>query len=156
MYNRIIVPIDGSKPADKALDHTIRLARSISVDGRLNKIEIIILSIIPDLPATLGFEPPRRSIKTGEVISFSEYVNEMYELKRLNAIKLVSARKKEYESHRTKDDDFTLREEVIVGKGNSISDTILEFANKETSRFVSDRQYGVKWDIKAQNIRKCI
>jgi nucleotide-binding universal stress UspA family protein len=131
MYDRIIVPIDGSKPADKALDHTIRLARSISVDGRLNKIEIIILTIIPDLPGTLGFEPPRRSIRTGEVISFSEYVNEMYELKRLNAIKLVTARKKEYESHRTKDDDFTLREEVIVGKGNSISDTILEFAIKE-------------------------
>ena len=97
MYNKIIVPVDGSKPADKALDHTIRLARSISVDGRLNKIEIIILSVIPDLPATLGYEPPRRSIKTGEVISFLEYINEMHELKRSNAIKLVSARKKGYE-----------------------------------------------------------
>ena len=101
-----------------------------------NKIEIIILSVIPDLPATLGFEPPRRSIKTGEVISFSEYVNEMYELKRSNAIKLISARKKEYESHRTKDNDFTLREEVLVSQGNSISDTILEFANKEKADLI--------------------
>ncbi len=106
MYKKIIVPVDGSKPADKALDHAIHLAKSISVNGSLNKIEIIILSVIPDLPATLGFEPPRRSIKTGEVISFSEYVNEMYELKRSNAIKLVSARKKEYESYRTKDNRF--------------------------------------------------
>ena len=134
MYKRIIVPIDGSKPADKALDHTIHLAKSISVNGSINKIGIIILSVIPDLPATLGFEPPRRSVKTGEVISFSEYINEMHKLKRLNAIKLVSARKKEHESYRTKDNDFTLREEVLVGHGNSTSDTILEFANKEKAK----------------------
>ena len=136
MYNKIIVPVDGSKPADKALDHTIRLARSISVDGRLNKIEIIILSVIPDLPATLGYEPPRRSIKTGEVISFLEYINEMHELKRSNAIKLVSARKKGYEWRRTTGNDFTLREEVLVIQGNSISDTIIEFANKEKADLI--------------------
>jgi nucleotide-binding universal stress UspA family protein len=130
------VPIDGSKPADKALDHAIHLAKSISVDSHPNKIEIIILSVIPDLPATLGFELPRRSIKTGEVISFSEYVNEMYELKRLDTIKLVSARKKEYESYRTKDKDFILREEVLVSKDNSISDTILGFANKERADLI--------------------
>ena len=77
MYKRIIVPIDGSKPADKASDHTICLTKSISVDGSINKIEIIILYVIPELPATLGFEPPRRSILTWEVISFSEYTSEM-------------------------------------------------------------------------------
>ena len=130
------MPIDGSKPADKALDHAIHLAKSISVDSHPNKIEVIILSVIPDLPATLGFESPRRSIKTGEVISFSEYVNEMYELKRLDTIKLVSARKKEYESYRTKDKDFILREEVLVSKDNSISDTILGFANKERADLI--------------------
>ena len=119
MFNKIIVPVDGSKPADKALDHTIHLAKSISVNGSINKIGIIILSVIPDLPATLGYKPPRRSIKTGEVISFSEYINEMHELKRSNAIKLVSARKKGYESHITTGNDFTLREEVLVSHGNS-------------------------------------
>ena len=136
MYKRIIVPIDGSKPADKALDHAIHLAKSISVDSHPNKIEIIILSVIPDLPATLGFESPRRSIKTGEVISFSEYVNEMYELKRSNAIKLISARKKEYESQRTKDNNFALRDEVLASHGNSISDTILEFGKKEKADLI--------------------
>ena len=58
MYKKIVVPVDGSKPADKALDHAIHLAKSISVDGSFSKIEIIILFVIPDLPATLGFEPP--------------------------------------------------------------------------------------------------
>ena len=108
MYKRIIVPIDGSKPADKALDHAIHLAKSISVDSHPNKIEIIILSVIPDLPATLGFESPRRSIKTGEVISFSEYVNEMY-----NENTLI-ARKKEYESQRTKDNNFALEMKFLL------------------------------------------
>ena len=102
MYKKIVVPVDGSKPADKALDHVIHLAKSISVNGSFSKIEIIILFVIPDLPATLGFEPPMKSLRTGEVISFSEYVSEMHELKRSNAIKLISARKKKYESHRIK------------------------------------------------------
>jgi len=144
MYNKIIVPIDGSKPADKALDHTVHLAKSISVKGSINKIEIIILFVIPDLPATLGFEPPRRSIKTGEVISFSEYLNEMYELKRSDAIKLLSARKKGYESHGTKDNELILREEVLVSQGNSISDTILDFAKKEKAELIVVGNIGLR------------
>jgi nucleotide-binding universal stress UspA family protein len=58
MYNKTIVPIDGSKLADKALDHAIHLAKSVSVDSCLNEIEIIILPVIPDLHATVGFESP--------------------------------------------------------------------------------------------------
>ena len=136
MYKKIVVPVDGSKPADKALDHAINLAKSISAKGSLNKIEIIILFVIPDLPATLGIESPRRSIKTGEVISFPEYVNELHELKRSNAINLLHARKMEFESHITKSNAFTLRDEVLVSHGNSISDTILEFANKEKADLI--------------------
>ena len=60
----------------------------------------------------------------------------MHELKRSNAIKLVSARKKGYESRRTTGNDFTLREEVLVIQGNSISDTIIEFANKEKADLI--------------------
>ena len=56
MYKKIIIPVDGSKPADKALEHAIQLARSISVNGSFGKIEIIILLVIPDFPATLGIE----------------------------------------------------------------------------------------------------
>ena len=48
----------GSKLADKALDHAIHLAKSVSVDSRLNEIEIIILPVIQDLHATVGFESP--------------------------------------------------------------------------------------------------
>lgn len=136
MYKKIVVPVDGSKPADKALDHAIHLGKSISINGSFSKIEIIILFVIPDLPATLGFEPPMKSLRTGEVISFSEYVSEMHELKRSNAFKLISARKKKYESHRIRDDNFTIRAEVLVSQGKSISDTILKFANKEKANLI--------------------
>ena len=134
MYKKIIVPLDGSKPADKALDHTMDLTKSISANSSFGKIEIIILSVIPDLPATLGFETTMRSRKTGEVISFSEYVKEIHELERSNAIKLLSARKEKYESLRI--DNFTIRTEVVVSQGNSISDTIINFANKEKADLI--------------------
>jgi hypothetical protein len=49
IYKKLVVPVDGSKPADKALDHVIHLAKSISVNGSFGKIEIIIISVIPDL-----------------------------------------------------------------------------------------------------------
>jgi nucleotide-binding universal stress UspA family protein len=48
MYRKILVPIDGSKPADKALDHAINLVKSISVSSD-SKTELI-LYVIPDLP----------------------------------------------------------------------------------------------------------
>jgi nucleotide-binding universal stress UspA family protein len=136
MYKKLVVPVDGSKPADKALDHAIHLVKSVSVNNSFGKIEIIIISVIPDLPATLGFESPRKSRRTGEAISYSEYIIEMYELKRSNTINLLSARKKKYESHLTRDNNFTIRVEVLVSQGNSVSDTIIKFANKEKANLI--------------------
>jgi nucleotide-binding universal stress UspA family protein len=127
MYKKILVPIDGFKPADKALDHAINLLKSISVIGD-NKNELIILYVIPDLPVPLGFEKPMRSFKTGKVISLSDYIKEMHESMRLSAVKMLSERKKKYESNIN---NATIRAEVIIGHGLSISNTIIEFADKE-------------------------
>jgi len=60
----------------------------------------------------------------------------MYELKRSNTIYLLSARKKKYESHLTRDNNFTIRVEVLVSQGNSVSDTIIKFANKEKANLI--------------------
>jgi nucleotide-binding universal stress UspA family protein len=136
MYKKLVVPVDCSKPADKALDHAMHLTKTISVNNSFGKIEIIIISVIPYLPATLGFESPRKSRRTGEVISYSEYIIEMYKLKRSNTIYLLSARKKKYESHRTGDNNFIIRVEVLVSQGNSVSDTIIKFANKEKANLI--------------------
>ena len=40
---------------------------------------VTILFVIPDLPVPLAFETPMKSLKTGEVISFSDYIIEMHE-----------------------------------------------------------------------------
>jgi nucleotide-binding universal stress UspA family protein len=76
-------------------------------------------------------------------------------LKRSNAIKLSNSRKMEYELHRTKDSDFTLRDELLVSHGNSISETILEFANKERADLIVMGNTGLS-GISKLNIRECI
>jgi len=152
MYKKLVVPVDGSKPADKALDHAMHLTKTISVNNSFGKIEIIIISVIPDLPATLGFESPRKSRRTGEVISYSEYINEMYELKRSNTINLLSARKKKYESHLSRDNNFIIRVEVLVSQGNSVSDTIIKFANKEKANLIVVGNIGLSWISKLKTL----
>ena len=72
MYVKILVPIDGSKPADKALDHAINLIKSMSNNDNNIKPQLIILFVIPDLPVPLGFEKPIRSLKTREMVSLSD------------------------------------------------------------------------------------
>lgn len=77
MYNKIIVPIDGSKQADKALEHAIDLIKSVSDDDNENignTRQFIMLFVIPHFPVPLGFGKPMRSVNTGEIISFSNYI----------------------------------------------------------------------------------
>ena len=57
-------------------------------------------------------------------------------MKRSNTIYLLSARKKKYESHRTRDNNFIIRVEVLVSQGNSVSDTIIKFVNKEKANLI--------------------
>jgi nucleotide-binding universal stress UspA family protein len=135
MYNKILAPVDGSKPADKALEHAINLIKSIS-DGNNNndkniRIELIILFVIPDRPAPLCFEKPMRSAKTGKMVSVSNYIKEMHEAMKENALITLSEKKKKYGS--TISNNVVLKTEVIVGKGLSISKTILNFADKRRS-----------------------
>jgi len=131
MYNKILVPIDGSKPADKALDHAINLIKSLSNNNNNNiKIQLIILFVIQELPVPLGFEKPMRSLKTGETVSLSDYIKEMHQAMKANALEIVSERKKKYEPIMS---NITIikSEVLVVGNGLSISDTIIDFADKE-------------------------
>jgi nucleotide-binding universal stress UspA family protein len=134
MYNKILVPTDGSKPADKALDHAVDLIKSISNDNNSNKnqnvrTQLTILFVIPDLPVPLGFGKPMRSLETGEMITFSDYIKEMHKAMKANAIEVLSEKKKKYESNLS--NNVIIKTEVVVGNGLSISDTIIDFANKE-------------------------
>ena len=64
------------------MNHAISLVKSISdgiSSGKNDRTEVTILFVIPDLPVPLAFETPMKSLKTGEVISFSDYIIEMHE-----------------------------------------------------------------------------
>jgi nucleotide-binding universal stress UspA family protein len=136
MYNKILVPIDGSKPADKALDHAIDLVKSISNEDKSKNIgtQLTILFVIPELPVPLGFGKPMRSFKTGETVSLSDYIKEMHEAMKANALEILSERKKKYELIMS--NTAVIKTEVVVGNGLSISDTIIEFAIKEKTDLI--------------------
>jgi nucleotide-binding universal stress UspA family protein len=98
LYKRILVPIDGSEPADNALDHAINLIKSVSNnmsdDDNATKTELMILFVIPDLPVPLGFEKPMLSLKTGRTVSLSNYIKEMHEAMKSNALQMLSEKRK--------------------------------------------------------------
>ena len=90
MYKKILVPVDRSEPSNFALEHTINLAKQCKWNNNTSSsnIDIIILYVIPEMPTSIGLlEGPMRSPKTWELISFSEYVKEMYALMKLNSEK---------------------------------------------------------------------
>jgi nucleotide-binding universal stress UspA family protein len=135
VYKRILVPTDGSKPADKALDHAINLIKSVSkTDNNNTRIQLTILFVIPDLPVPLGFEKPMRSLKTGGMVSFSDYVKEMHEAMKSNALQMLSEKKKKYESDVTK--NVNIRTQVVVSNGFPVACAIIDFANKENTDLI--------------------
>jgi len=115
------------------LDHAVYLIKSLSNNNNDNnniKIQLIILFVIPELPVPLGFEKPMRSLKTGERVSLSDYIKEMHQAMKANALEILSERKKKYEPIMS--NTAIIKSEVLlVGNGLSISDTIIDFADKE-------------------------
>lgn len=130
MYRKILVPIDGSETSNYALDHAIRLAQHCKGNDNTasRNIEVIILYVIPEMPISLGLglEGPMRSPKTGELISFSEYVMEMYELVKINSDKKLTSMKNKYEYS-----GILIKTKVISESKGSIVDNILKYANEE-------------------------
>ena len=82
-FRRILVPHDGSKPSDKAIDSAIELAK-MSKDSH-----IILLHVIPELQIPRVLERPIRSHKTGETTTTTEYWLELYEEIKSSALKML-------------------------------------------------------------------
>lgn len=124
---RLLVPIDGSNESENALEFAVNLQQKLI--GNSNK-EIIILNIIPHIHIPVGFERPIRSLKSGETISLSDYIEEMNNTIKLEWIEKLSSIKRKYESS-----DIKIRTEILVG-GASISENIIGFANKENVNMI--------------------
>lgn len=86
-FRKILVPHDGSKTSDKAVDAAIEFAK-MSKDSH-----IILLHVIPEIQIQLVFERPIRSRKTGETTTTTGYFQELYEEIKSSALKMLESRK---------------------------------------------------------------
>jgi nucleotide-binding universal stress UspA family protein len=129
MYNKILVPNDGSKPADKALDHAVNLIKSVYNKNNNKKIQLIILFVIPNLSVPFGFDRPVRSPKSREIVFLSGYIKKTQRVMKTNALQMLSEKKKKYESHVS--NNTIIKTEVTFDNERSISNTVINFAKKE-------------------------
>ena len=129
MYKKILVPVDGSEPSNFALEHAINLAKQCKVSNNTSSsnIDVIILYVIPEMPTSIGLlEGPMRSPKTGELISFSEYVREIYLMMKSNSEKKLTNLKNKHESL-----GINMQTKVIADAKGSIVDNIIKYAEEE-------------------------
>lgn len=129
MYGKILVPIDGSAPSNFALEHAINLAKHCKGDHDVNSTNpsVLILYVIPEMPISLGFlEGPMHSPQSGELISYSEYVKEIYVLMKSNSEKKMANLKNKYENS-----GITVQTKVIADAKGSVVDNIIKYAEEE-------------------------
>lgn len=124
MYRKIIVPYDGSAPSSKAVDHAVQIAKLTSGGS-----EVILLHVIAELPTHHLIERPARSIRTGEKITLSQYLVEVYELMRESGREVLDKKKEEI----SKSSGFEVKTKVLAGH---ISNTIIDFAGKEKANLI--------------------
>ena len=118
MYKKILVPYDDSEPSNKALDHAAAIAKMSGGS------EVILLYIIAEFPTYHFIERPARSIKTGETITLSQYLKEVYELMEESANDVLDKKKEEIK----KTAGLEIRTKLLTGH---ISNAIIDFAAKE-------------------------
>ena len=83
VFKRILVPHDGSKPSEKAVEKAIELSKM------LEDSHVILLHVIPELVIPPMIDRPIRSYKTGEVTTMGECYKEMVEEMSDNALKML-------------------------------------------------------------------
>ena len=124
---KLLVPIDGSKASENAFEFAIKLQQNLLPNADK---EIIILNVLPHIHVPLGFERPMKSLKTGETISLTDFIQEMNEAIKKEWIDKLSDIKKKYETSEIK------IKTLIIGGISSIADNIISFADKENANII--------------------
>jgi nucleotide-binding universal stress UspA family protein len=135
MYQKILVPIDGSKSSDNALEHASRLAKWISAINK--ETQVILLHVIPEVPLPPGFERSMRSSNATKRIPLLKYAKAIQDSFRMTAEEMLSEKKKCEQLSMTP--GYSVRTQVVslgvadddADKGITISERILLFSNKE-------------------------
>lgn len=130
MPSKILVPYDGSKPSDEALRWATRLSEAIQ-SGE-SACEIVILHIVPTVPATPLFVERPVKTREGRQVLFSEYVKTLYAEMQTRAGEMMERKKKDVEE--MTNGKATVR--TIVQIGDSIVDEICSIAKKEKADLI--------------------
>lgn len=127
VYNNILLPYDGSNPSDKAFDYAVKFADNIK-----NNMRVTLLYVIPEihLPPSYDYGLKLPSVKTSK-----EYLKEIYQNIRSEALNMLEQKRSEFESRVMESSRVTLSIQVLYGRHNA-AETILEFANKEESDLI--------------------
>ena len=130
IYSKILVPYDGSKHAEKALNKAVNLAKLIKGS------KIIILNVIEEiLTPPLVFPTRIRHYKTGEDTTLSTYFRDLQTDMRYKMINTLEKIKQKYEN------SVKIRTVVLVG---SAKDKIVEYANRQNVDLVVMGSKGLK------------
>lgn len=129
-FKKILVPYDGSRPADNALNQAIKLAKMS--EG----IEISLLHVVPQFPMPPMFEKPTRS-KIGKAITATEYLNDTNQELRSNALKTLDEKKQKCEDIGV----FTIKTHIMMGNP---SNSIIRFTNERNFDLVIIGKRSVK------------
>lgn len=114
---KILIPYDGSRHADRALDYAAMLAANLNAD-----VQLILVHVVSSIPTPVAFGT-LRSEKTGRRVSMSEHMKELYEAMEESAKQMLEDKKRSRAMS-----GFSLRTEIEYGKP---ADKIIEFAAKE-------------------------
>jgi nucleotide-binding universal stress UspA family protein len=127
MFKKILVPYDTSKPSEKALRWAADLTRSMEKSS----CEIVILHVVPRVPATPIFVERPVNTRGGQVL-LSEYIKTLYIEMQTRAREMLERKKKDVEE--MTDAKATVR--TMVQIGDSIADEICILAKKEKADLI--------------------
>ena len=125
MFKNILVPYDGSKPADKAANYAVGLAKAFAT-GNEKGCRITLLHVVPRIPTSpLFIERPMST--TLNHIPLSKYIENLYAEMQTHAAEMLKEKKKELEL--VLDSKATV--EIIVSIADSVADEIVKLATAE-------------------------
>ena len=129
MFSTIIVPYDGSKPADTAIEYASTLAKSTNNKGASR---IVLLHVVPRIPSSALFIERPMSTPEGRHVLLSEYIEKLYNEMHARAKEMLERKKKDIE-------DIVgsgAAVNTIVLLGDSVANKILEAAKAEDANLI--------------------
>ncbi|HEY7776982.1 MAG TPA: universal stress protein [Nitrososphaeraceae archaeon] len=130
MFKKILVPYDGSKQAEIALNKAIYLAKLIKGS------EVVILTVLEEVyTPTLVFDRKVRNYKTGEAMTLSSYMRDFQKDTRNKMTKRLDELRQRYDSL------VHIRTLVSVGRPE---DKIIDCANKKHADIIVMGSRGLK------------